>query len=312
VGIIEVEALSRRYPGAAAPAVDGISFTVADREIFGVLGPNGAGKTTLLSMLSCIIRPDAGGARIAGHAITGDAPAAKRLIGIVPQELALYPRLSARDNLMFFGGLYGQRGADLRRRVGDALAMVGLADRAEDRVETLSGGMKRRVNIAAGLLHAPRVLFLDEPTVGVDPQSRNFIFDSIEALRRDGMTIVYTTHYMEEAQRLCDRVAIVDHGRIIALDTPRALVDAHGGVVVLTIAAGDMAAAEGRLAAAAGVVRVVREENRILVHAPDPAAILAPVVGIAAAAGLQIQAVEIREHNLESVFLDLTGRRLRD
>jgi ABC-2 type transport system ATP-binding protein len=190
--------------------------------------------------------------------------------------------------------------------------MVGLADRANDRVETLSGGMKRRINIAAGILHAPRVLFLDEPTVGVDPQSRNFIFEGIEALRRAGMTILYTTHYMEEAQRLCDRVAIVDQGRVIALDTPRALIDAHGGVVMLVVEGGDAARAAQALAGLEGIVRASAADGRILAQSRNPAAILGRVVEVITAAGLQIRAVEILEHNLESVFLDLTGRRLRD
>ncbi len=310
--IVEAVGLTKRYPGASAPAVDAISFTVNEGEIFGLLGPNGAGKTTLISMLSCLAAPDGGSAQVGGCDLVRDRNAVKRMIGLVPQELALYPSLSAHENLLCFGGLYGLRGAELRANIRRVLAMVGLADRANDRVETLSGGMKRRINIAAGLLHAPRVLFLDEPTVGVDPQSRNFIFDGIEALRRAGMTMLYTTHYMEEAQRLCDRVAIVDQGRVIALDTPKALMDAHGGVVSLVVEGGDAATAAQTLAGLEGIVRASAADGRILVQSQNPAAILGRVVEVATAAGLQIRAIEILEHNLESVFLDLTGRRLRD
>jgi ABC-2 type transport system ATP-binding protein len=310
--IVEADRLTKRYPGASAPAVDAISFTVNEGEIFGLLGPNGAGKTTLISMLSCLAAPDGGSVAIGGLDAVRDQNAVKRMIGLVPQELALYPSLSARENLHCFGGLYGLRGAELTANIGRVLAMVGLADRANDRIETLSGGMKRRINIAAGLLHSPRVLFLDEPTVGVDPQSRNFIFEGIEALRRTGMTMLYTTHYMEEAQRLCDRVAIVDQGRIIAIDTPKALMNAHGGALSLVVEGSEADAVARTLAGAKGIVRASAADGRILVQSPDPAAILGYVVEIATAAGLQIRAVEILEHNLESVFLDLTGRRLRD
>jgi ABC-2 type transport system ATP-binding protein len=310
--IVEAVGLTKRYPGASAPAVDAISFTVNEGEIFGLLGPNGAGKTTLISILSCLAAPDGGSAQVGGCDVVRDQNAVKRMIGLVPQELALYPSLSAHQNLLCFGGLYGLRGAELRANISRVLAMVGLADRANDRVETLSGGMKRRINIAAGLLHSPRVLFLDEPTVGVDPQSRNFIFEGIEALRRAGMTMLYTTHYMEEAQRLCDRVAIIDQGRVIALDTPKTLMNAHGGVVSLAVEGGDADAAARTLAEVEGITGASAADGRILVQSQNPAAILGRVVEVATGAGVQIRAVEILEHNLESVFLDLTGRRLRD
>jgi ABC-2 type transport system ATP-binding protein len=310
--IVEAAGLTKRYPGASAPALDAISFTVNEGEIFGLLGPNGAGKTTLISILSCLAAPDGGSAQVGGCDVVRDQNAVKRMIGLVPQELALYPSLSAHQNLLCFGGLYGLRGAELRANISRVLAMVGLADRANDRVETLSGGMKRRINIAAGLLHSPRVLFLDEPTVGVDPQSRNFIFEGIEALRRAGMTMLYTTHYMEEAQRLCDRVAIIDQGRVIALDTPKTLMNAHGGVVSLAVEGGDAAAAARTLTGVEGITRASAADDRILVQSQNPAAILGRVVEVATGAGVQIRAVEILEHNLESVFLDLTGRRLRE
>src|SRR3989337_3851811 len=230
--IVEANKLVKQYPGSPEPGWRGASCTIQQGEIFGFLGPNGAGKTTSISMLSCLLKPTDGSATVAGFDIIRQSAEVKRRIGLVPQDLALYPTLSARDNLLFFGRIYSLKGSALRQRVDDALQMVGLSDRAGDAVETFSGGMKRRVNIAAGLLHRPEVLFLDEPTVGVDPQSRNFIFENVESLNQDGLTVLYTTHYMEEAQRLCDRVAIIDQGQIIALDTPKALIDSLGGGII--------------------------------------------------------------------------------
>ncbi len=214
-------------------AVRGVSFQVARGEVFGLLGPNGAGKTTIISIMTGLIPPTGGQVTVDGLDLEKDTNAVKAKLGLVPQELALYPVLSARDNLNFFGRIYGLRGKRLRERVDAVLELVGLTDRAEEAIETYSGGMKRRINIAAGLLHEPEILFLDEPTVGVDPQSRNAIFEGVEALNRSGMTVIYTTHYMEEAQRLCHRVAIMDEGQIIALDTPTALVRSLGGGIIL-------------------------------------------------------------------------------
>jgi ABC-2 type transport system ATP-binding protein len=214
-------------------AVDGVSLQVAAGEVFGLLGPNGAGKTTTISMLTGLVEPDGGKITVDGLDLKTDANQVKSKLGLVPQELALYPTLSARQNLTFFGRIYGLKGKDLSQRVDEVLETIGLTERANDAVKGYSGGMKRRVNIGAGLLHKPQVLFLDEPTVGVDPQSRNAIFESVEALNRAGMSVIYTTHYMEEAQRLCHRVAIVDEGRVIALDTPTALIRSLGGGVVI-------------------------------------------------------------------------------
>ena len=214
-------------------AVKGISLQVARGEVFGLLGPNGSGKTTTISMLTALLEPSSGKITVNGLDLKTHTNQVKAQMGLVPQEMALYMTLSARQNLMFFGRIYGLRGKELRQRVDEALRMIGLIERADDPVSAYSGGMKRRVNIAAGLLHKPQILFLDEPTVGVDPQSRNAIFENVEALNRAGMTVIYTTHYMEEAQRLCHRVAIVDEGRIIALDTPAALIRSLGGGVVM-------------------------------------------------------------------------------
>ena len=209
-------------------AVNGVSFTIDPGEIFGLLGPNGAGKTTTIRILSTILTPDHGDVTVAGHSIRHDAAAVRRLIGVCPQELALYAEMSALENLVFFGRMVGLSAAEAKDQARRHLELMGLADRASGRVDKFSGGMKRRVNLAIALMGHPQLLFLDEPTVGIDPQSRNLIYETIESLRDGGMTILYTTHYMQEADRLCHRVAIMDSGRIVALDTPAALKSAIG------------------------------------------------------------------------------------
>jgi len=262
-------------------AVEDVGFTVAAGEIVGLLGPNGAGKSTTVGMIAGLLRPDGGQVLIDGAPLRGDTDPRKRAIGLVPQDLALYEELSARENLRFFGALYGLAGAALEETIASGLAFVGLAERAKDKVKTFSGGMKRRLNLAAGLLHDPRVVLLDEPTVGIDPQSRNAIFDNLEALKARGKALVYTTHYMEEAERLCDRIVIVDHGRVIATDTVRGLY--------------------ARLPPARRVMVELREPLSDGVLAQLRAL---PAVGSAEAAG--------GRGDLETVFLSLTGRSLRD
>jgi ABC-2 type transport system ATP-binding protein len=200
-------------------AVDNVSFSVEKGQLVGLLGPNGAGKTTTVSMIAGLVTPDRGDVLVAGHRLSGDTDPAKRRIGLVPQDLALYDELSARDNLRFFGALYSLSGRALDDAIAKAVDLVGLGDRVRDRVKTFSGGMKRRLNLAAGLLHDPDILLLDEPTVGVDPQSRNAIFDNLETLRSRGKALIYTTHYMEEVERLADRIVVMDHGKVIAEDT---------------------------------------------------------------------------------------------
>ncbi len=311
--IVEVNNLVKQYPGSAEPAVRGVSFAIKQGEIFGFLGPNGAGKTTTISMLACLLTPTSGAATVAGFDLVKQANQVKRRIGLVPQDLALYPTLSARDNLNFFGRIYGLSGQLLKRRVNEALQMVGLFDRANEAVDKFSGGMKRRVNIAAGLLHQPDILFLDEPTVGVDPQSRNFIFDNVEQLNKHGVTVLYTTHYMEEAERLCDRVAIIDQGCIVALDTPSALQQSIGGGMVIVGLPDEVPAAiEQRLNVLPAVIGLGRFDHTLKVKTRHAQQALVGVINTFNEFDVPIRSLEIMEPNLESVFLELTGKRLRD
>jgi ABC-2 type transport system ATP-binding protein len=309
--IVEVNNLVKSYNGLTA--VNGVNFAIRQGEIFGLLGPNGAGKTTTISMLTCLLVPTSGTVKIAGHDVVSEAKAVKGIIGLVPQDLAVYPLLSARDNLLFFGRIYGLKGRPLRQRVDDLLEMVGINERTNDLVDKFSGGMKRRVNIAAGLLHQPQVLFLDEPTVGVDPQSRNFIFDNIEQLNRQGMTILYTTHYMEEAERLCHRVAIIDQGQIIALDTPKTLIGSlGGGIIRLGVPESTTQAFIDQVKKLPAVKDVSRRDDILSVQTRHSQEALMQIIQLLNAAKVTITTLEILEPNLESVFLHLTGRRLRD
>lgn len=309
--IVEVSNLAKSFNGIEA--VKGASFTIHRGEIFGLLGPNGAGKTTTISMMMCLLLPTSGTVRIAGYDVVSKAKTVKGIIGLVPQDLAVYPQLSARDNLLFFGRIYGLKGQQLQHRVSDLLDLVGLSERANDQVNNFSGGMKRRVNIAAGLLHQPQVLFLDEPTVGVDPQSRNFIFDNIERLNQQGMTILYTTHYMEEAERLCHRVAVIDQGQIIALDTPKALIDSlGGGIIRLGLPETATEKFISRVKALPAVKNVSRQDSILSIQTRHSKEALAQMVQLLNTAKVSITTLEILEPNLESVFLHLTGRRLRD
>ncbi len=340
--ILEVDNLVKKYGNFAA--VDGVSFTVDEGEVFGLLGPNGAGKTTTISMLTGILDPTDGTARIGGHDIKTDLAEAKKINGLVPQDLALYPTLSARANLQFFGRIYGLSGKDLKERVEDVLHIVALTDRADEAVEKYSGGMKRRVNIAAGLVHQPRLLFLDEPTVGVDPQSRNHIFESVLRLNRErGMSIIYTSHYMEEVELLCKRVAIVDQGKIIAMDTIQNLVAILGGGVIqigLDSAGKQLLAELSELpavkkasiapqvsAAPPAEVEEGEESQEAEEDAPPPSTsgptivkietensrdALVNVITYLNENDVTLHSMEILESNLENVFLHLTGKKLRE
>ncbi len=290
-------------------AVDDVSFTVADDECYGLLGPNGAGKTTTIAIICGLLKADHGEVSVDGR--PGGSLAAKAVIGYVPQDLALYPDLTARENLRFFGQLYALRGEPLEQRISETLALVGLADRGKERVGTYSGGMKRRANIAAGLLHRPRLLILDEPTVGVDPQSRHAILETVAGL---GIAVLYTTHYMEEAARLCQRVGIIDDGRLVAEGTPSGLIRRYGGQDRLRLTFGE-AAADG-LVAACRLLPGVRDLRPIAggleLTTDHGAAVLPSVVREAGQLGVELSGVEVVAPDLEGVFLALTGKELRD
>ena len=294
-------------------AVDGVSFEIAAGETYGLLGPNGAGKTTTISMICGILGRDGGDVVVDGVPIKAGATAAKQKIGYVPQDLAIYPDLSAQENLRFFGRLYGMPGHELTRRIDEVLEIVALTDRAKERTEHLSGGMKRRLNIAIGLLHRPCLLILDEPTVGVDPQSRNAILESVEALSAEGMAILYTTHYMEEAERLCDRVGIIDEGRIIAEGTRRDLVALVGELdKVMLAASGDLRLAADAGRALDGVRKVTVHEDGLELLVVDAHRLLPRILEAVSADGIILRSVEVVEPDLEAVFLHLTGKALRE
>jgi ABC-2 type transport system ATP-binding protein len=311
--ILEVKNLVKKYGDFAA--VNGISFDIKEGEIFSLLGPNGAGKTTTISMLSTLYVPTSGEATIGGHSTTKEPMAVRNLIGVVPQELALYEDLTARENLNFWGQMYGLSGKSLKVRVDEVLEQIGLTDKAKKRVKTYSGGMKRRVNIGVGLLHKPRLLFMDEPTVGIDPQSRRAILDSVKELNKQGMTVLYTTHYMEEAAELSDRVGIIDHGELIALGTQAELTKQVGQMETLILHLGENDDPE-QLAAAIRTLKMVRRadvtDHTVTIIVPEAEEALAPAVTKANELGIKIHSVDIREPNLEAVFLHLTGRALRD
>jgi ABC-2 type transport system ATP-binding protein len=294
-------------------AVDGVGFSIAQGETYGLLGPNGAGKTTSISMIAGLLERDEGDVLVDGRLLTTRSVAAKRAIGLVPQDIAFYPDLTGRENLVFFGRLYGLSGAELRSRVEEVLSIVGLADRAGDRSEEYSGGMKRRLNIAIGLLHRPKLLILDEPTVGVDPQSRNAILESVERLSLEGMAVLYTTHYMEEAERLCDRVAIIDQGRIVAEGTRRELVELVGGRDrVRILLNGSLQAAARAVCGVQGIEGADVRDGGVDLVARDAAQRLNDILTSVTAAGATVTSVHVEEPNLEAVFLHLTGRALRD
>ncbi len=311
--ILEVQNLSKKYGDFLA--VKGITFEIQEGEIFSLLGPNGAGKTTTISMLSTLYNPTGGEALIGGHSVIKDPMAVRQMIGVVPQDLALYEDLTARENLEFWGQMYNLGGKQLSSRIDEVLVQIGLVEKAKDRVRTYSGGMKRRVNIGVGLLHKPRLLFMDEPTVGIDPQSRRAILETVKDLNRQGMTVLYTTHYMEEAAELSDRVGIIDHGELIALGTQAELTKQVGQseTLILHIGENDDAEALARsLEGLPGVLEASAVDHQINLITPAAEEALAAVVSQANERGIKIRSIDIREPNLEAVFLHLTGRALRD
>ncbi|CCW34591.1 ABC-type multidrug transport system, ATPase component [Chthonomonas calidirosea] len=324
--LLQVDDLRKTYDDITA--VDGVSFSVKRGEIFGLLGPNGAGKTTTINMLAGILLPTAGQILFEGVPYRA-APEERSRLGVVPQELAIYTKLTGRENLFFFGRLYGLQGSVLARRVAEVLELVGLAEHADRLVEKYSGGMKRRLNLAAGLLHAPQLLLLDEPTVGVDPQSRNHIFEGIRALNRNGLTILYTSHYMEEVQMLCHRVGIIDRGKLIACDTVANLIAREGGSAIELIIEGkeaslDIQKIDDELKAALSLVPFVdvievKELSQegfgqpvIMVYSAKPYQVLPELVRLLNSYQLPIASINIKQPTLEDVFLSLTGKHLRD
>jgi ABC-2 type transport system ATP-binding protein len=338
--MVRVRDLRKRYD--TLTAVDGVTFDIVRGEIFGLLGPNGAGKTTLISMIAGLLPPTEGEICVAGHEARRSGLAIKRALGLVPQELAIYLRLTGRENLEFFGQLYGLRGAALTARMQQMLALVGLTERADSRAETYSGGMKRRLNLAAGLMHNPQLLLLDEPTVGVDPQSRNHIFEGVRELNRQGLTVLYTSHYMEEVEALCHRVGIMDRGKLVACDTVANLIANQGGTVI-EVEIGPPASEEALLANLHKVDAVQNVElipprmksegqkvgaeeapavptdcmesgkNAMLrVRAEHPNRALPGLISALNTAGVSLISLSLKQPNLEDVFLALTGKSLRD
>jgi ABC-2 type transport system ATP-binding protein len=311
--MLEVTGLRKSYGDLVA--VDGVSLRAGKGETIGLLGPNGAGKTTTVSIIAGLVRADAGEVRIGGRVLTSDTDPVKRNIGLVPQDLGLYDEMSARENLHLFGALYGLDGASLKRAMDESLDLVGLSERVKDKVSNFSGGMKRRLNLAASLMHDPQLLLLDEPTVGVDPQSRNAIFDNLEVLKKRGKTLLYTTHYMEEAERLCDRLVIIDHGKVIADDTLQGLHRMLPETNLLTIELEDgkvdgLCLDELRLVA--GVESAEVRGGTVRVGVRDLAGDSPGILQWMVERGHPFQHLESERASLETVFLTLTGRSLRD
>jgi len=308
---IEVKNIKKSF--GSFQAVQGVDFVVQQGEILSLLGPNGAGKSTTISMLSGLIAPSDGNAFIMGYSITSQPKLAKEKLGVVPQDIALYPDLSARENLLFWGKMYDLRGSELKQRVDEVLEMIDLTERQKDRVGKFSGGMKRRVNIAAALMHKPDVIIMDEPTVGIDPQSRRHILDNVIELNRQGMTVLYTTHYMEEAAELSDHIAIMDTGKIIAFGKHDELVKMVGEQtrIDLTFNA-EVEAIIPAWKEIEGVSGIDASDGKVTALVDDSNHALPRLLEVAAQGGVRILSVDFKEPNLESVFLHLTGRALRD
>ena len=311
--LIEISDLSKVYRGGQRPALDGLALSVRRGAFFGLLGPNGAGKSTLISVLCGLLAPTRGTVSVFGSDVQTDAARVKSAIGLVPQDLALYPTLTARENLSFFGRMQGLSGARLKERMTACLAIARLEELADRRVDTYSGGLKRRLNLVIGLIHEPQLLILDEPTVGIDPQSRNFIHESLRSLHRTGMTILYTTHYMEEAESLCDDIAIIDHGKILARGTVPELLRAHRAGTIVAQLDTDLPDAVMQQLRALPPVRSGRFAARSFeIESDTPDAALAAIADTLHRARLPLVSLSLGAMNLEQVFLALTGTRLRD
>jgi len=308
--MIQVQHLTKSY--GSVLALNDVSFHIRQGEFFGLLGPNGAGKTTTISIMSTIVAPDKGSVTIAGHDLVKEPTLCKRNIGVVPQEIALYNELSAYDNLLFWGSLYGVPSAELKKRIDTTLDLFGLFDRRNDKVKTYSGGMKRRINIASALLHQPKVLFMDEPTVGIDPQSRNLIFEVVEKLHKQGMTIVYTTHYMEEAERFCDRIAIIDKGQIIAQGSLEELKSSSKIKECISVTFRELQQESSRKLATLLEGDFNITDGTLSYNTSNVRSDLSKIILKCSEAGTEVAHIDIKKVNLETIFLNLTGKQLRD
>ncbi|MAT44879.1 MAG: export ABC transporter ATP-binding protein [Anaerolineaceae bacterium] len=311
--LIETKDLVKKFDNFTA--VKKINFHIQQGEIFGLLGPNGAGKTTTISMLSTLLKPSNGDAFISGHSVVEEPLLVRQIIGVVPQEIALYDDLTAEENLKFWGRMYRMSGKELTRQIEKVLEQIGLTDRKKDRVETYSGGMKRRLNIGVGLLHQPQLLFMDEPTVGIDPQSRRKILDTVIELNQQGLTVLYTTHYMEEAQELSHRVGIIDHGEMIAIGNQQELTEMVGEYDTMRLhiqAQEDGQQLAARLKEIPEIIEASTADHEIVIITPTAEDVLPTVINIANQLNIKIRSIDIQEPNLEAVFLHLTGRALRD
>ena len=308
--MINVQHLKKSY--GTHPALRGISFSIKQGEFYGLLGPNGAGKTTTISIISTIVKPDEGTVTIDGMDLASDPIACKKIIGVVPQEIALYDNLTAQENLMFWGSLHAVDKPTLKKRIDENLEMMGLSDRRNDKVKDYSGGMKRRVNIAASLLHLPKILFMDEPTVGIDPQSRNLIFEVVEKLHKAGMTIIYTTHYMEEAERLCDRIGIIDNGEIVAQGTLNELRTQSAMKGSINVQFGNFSPEKEALLKTSFNSGSAIIDNKFIYPSDDVKKDLPKLIIKCSELGLEPTHIDIEEVNLETIFLKFTGKKLRD
>jgi ABC-2 type transport system ATP-binding protein len=315
MAFVEVKNLVKRYQGADFNAVDDIEFEIREGEVFSLLGPNGAGKTTTISILNTLISATSGTASIDGYDVQKDQMAVRRVIGVVPQDLALYEELSGEENLRFWGEMQGIAPADLKAEIHEKLVLMELEDRARDRVKTYSGGMKRRLNLAIGLLGNPKLIMLDEPTVAIDPQSRRYILDWVKKINGEGTTILYTTHYMEEAQELSDRIGIMDQGKLIAIGTLEELTQSVGEKETLKLKLSQELGKQALVAAVEklpGVAQATAQEEELILNVESATDALPGVLAEAAKLDVAIRTIDIQEPNLEAVFLALTGRALRD
>jgi ABC-2 type transport system ATP-binding protein len=309
--MIEVRSISKSF--GDIEAIKNVSFNINKGEIFGILGPNGAGKSTIVNILNTLVKPDKGEVTIDGININDNRDTIKLIMGVVPQEIALYEELTAYENLMFWGGLYDIPKSELKSNVNSTLEIVDLSYRKNDRIKTFSGGMKRRINIACSLLHNPKILVLDEPTVGVDPQNRNHIFEVIERLNKEGMTIIYTTHYMEEAERFCNTIAIIDVGRIIALGTLKELREISDAKDLLTIKLADSDNETiSRITSANPLIRFEGTSNILKVECENISNDISIIINHIQNSGGVIESIYTQGTNLESIFLKFTGKKLRD